>query len=345
MACYHPLKGFQIGITENGKKDLKITGYDAACVVQRDLGAPFEVFSFVPTGSYRNSFVRVIEDFIEIPCGRCIGCRLNYSRQWAVRCILESEYHDQNWFLTLTYDDDHVPYSEYVDLDGVIQTSMTLVKKDVQDFVKRVRSDLNYRGLDGFRYYCAGEYGDHTARPHYHMIAFGLHLDDLKLYKETPIGNYYTSDFLSSKWRNGYVIIGNVEYDSCAYVARYILKKQKGDSSAIYDFYNVCPEFSLSSRRPAIGSQYFYDHYISIFPRDSIVLPSGRCVRPPRLFDDYMSKMDEELMADIKLKRADMAKELQALKSDSTDMDIKSQRLSSERNQISRLSRLVRPVD
>lgn len=349
MSCSNPYKGFVIGITKNGKKDLKITGYDTECVCQRNPGDNWEDVGFVSENLYKTNY-KVVTDFVVIPCGQCAGCRLEYARQWAIRCMLESQYHDENYFVTLTYDDDHVPWSKYVDQStGEICDIQTLVKKDMQDFFKRVRSDLNYRGLSGFRYFCAGEYGDRTARPHYHAIMFGLHLDDLVEYSQTDYGILYESEFLTRKWGQGRVIIGNVTFNSCSYVARYIMKKQKGESSGIYSYYNVSPEFTLVSRRPGIGKEYFNDNFDNVYRTDSVVISDSFngsiVVRPPRSFDVWMTDLDDHALDDIKERRTEMAQRLQEIKLSQTDMDIHQMWAAEERNLLSRTSRLVRSVD
>lgn len=343
MSCYHPLKGFIIGINENGKKDLKICPYDTECVFLPFGSEKWERHGYVLDSSVVKG--RVVTDFIPIPCGQCVGCRLEHSRQWAVRCMLESEYHDENYFITLTYDEDNVPVNEYISEDGEILESLSLRMKDVQDFIKRVRRHFEYRGEDGFRYFYCGEYGETSARPHYHMIAFGLHLDDLVFYKSTPYGNLYTSEFLSSKWSKGYVIIGGVSFESCSYVSRYIMKKQKGKGAEVYERYNIAPEFILMSRDPAIGKEYFQDHFDDIYSSDTVVLDGGQLSVPPRYFDTMMSKIDEELMEDIKLKRRDIAESIQAYKLTLSDRDYQMQLQHAENNKISQIKKLARPLE
>lgn len=349
MSCSNPYKGFIVGTTDKGKKDLKIVGYDAECVVQRCPGDKWEAEHFVSSHLYKTNY-KVVTDHVVIPCGQCAACRLEYARQWAIRCMLESQYHDENYFVTLTYDDEHVPWSRYVDqLTGELVPIQTLVKKDMQDFFKRVRADLDYRGFSGFRYFCCGEYGDKSARPHYHAIMFGLHLDDLVQYEETEYGILYESEFLTSKWRNGRVIIGGVTFQSCSYVARYVMKKQKGKSSEIYDYYNIVPEFTLVSRRPGIAKEYFLEHFSDIYRTDSVVLPeqlSGSiCVSPPRSFDVWMTDLEEIALDGIKAQRKEVAEALQELKLSQTDMDIHQMWEAENRNLLARTSRLVRPVD
>lgn len=343
MACYHPMKGFIVGKTENGKKDLRIAPYDTECVFQ-----PYGSETWERHGHVLDRLVvqgRVVTDFVPIPCGQCVGCRLEHSRQWAVRCMLESEYHDDNYFITLTYSDDTVPMSEYIDEEtGEIKTSLTLNKKDVQDFIKRLRRHFDYRDSDGFRYFCCGEYGSQSARPHYHMIAFGLHLDDLVLWKETPLGNYYTSELLTTKWGHGHVIIGSVTFESCAYVSRYIMKKQKGKGAEVYDTYNINPEYIVMSRNPGIGKRYFEDNFADIYPSDHIVLSGGKLSNPPRYFDNLMNELDEELMSDIKEKRANIAMSIQAYKDTLISADYQKQLEYAENNKQAQVCKLVRPL-
>ena len=138
MSCYHPMRAIVKGVKENGKKDLFII---------KD--PKFELN--VPGVEY-----------INIPCGKCDGCRLDYARQWADRCMLEAKYHDKNSFITLTYNDDNIPVAE--------NGNYTLVKKDFQDFMKRLRESI---GDVKIRYYACGEYGSKSLRPHYHAIIFG----------------------------------------------------------------------------------------------------------------------------------------------------------------------------
>ena len=343
MSCYHPMKGFIVGKTENGKKDLKITPYDTECLFKPLGSDKWERHGRVLDP--RVSHGRIVTDFVPIPCGQCIGCRIEYSKQWAARCMLESEYHDENYFLTLTYDEEHVPHSEYVDFDtGEIKDILTLHKKDLQDFNKRLRRALEYRGCDGFRFYACGEYGSVSARPHYHMIAFGLHLDDLVKYKDTRAGTLYNSAFLDKIWGQGHVVIGSVTYESCAYVSRYIMKKQKGNNADVYSYYNIVPDFVNMSRNPGIGNLYFCENFREIYQNDRIVLSGGKCVTPPRYFDSLMEAIDEELMEDVKLKRREVAEAIQAYKVDLSSADYQMQLRHAENNKNAQLKKLVRPL-
>lgn len=286
--CTSPLKGFLNGLTENGKKNLIITPYTVDHIEFDASGNRYNVsdaMHFHPD---------VLTDWIEIPCGQCIECRLQRSRQWADRCMLELQYHQQSWFVTLTYDDDHLPKSdEFIDpVTGEFYRNATLVKNDLSAFMKRLRRAYEYAGHDNsIRFYGCGEYGSQTLRPHFHVILFGLELppDDLTLYRVNFNGDIlYNSKFLSKVWKNGHVVLGEVTWQSCAYVARYIMKKHLGKDSVFYDDYGIEPEFTLMSRRPGIAAQYYADHKDEIFSNDYVTIPThqgAKKIYPPRYFE------------------------------------------------------------
>lgn len=263
MPCYHPITGYDV-------TDKYFTSDDKRKIV-------FKVTPELHEQLHRAGRV------LKIPCGQCIGCRLEYSRQWANRCMLELGYHDQSWFVTLTYDDAHVPRTWAVDKETgeVVAPAMSLRSRDLQLFLKQIR----YRfPNDKVRFFAAGEYGDNTLRPHYHLIIFGLHLQDLIPYKNSPLGyQYFNSESLSRCWidgsdgsSRGYAVVGAVSWDTCAYVARYILKKQKGATASLYADLGIEPEFSRMSRKPGIGRQYYDDHpEIWQFDKINVCTPSG----------------------------------------------------------------------
>lgn len=180
-----------------------------------------------------------------VPCGHCLGCHIDYSRNWANRMILELQDNPKAIFVTLTYDDDHLPIS-----DSMLPT---LSVRDVQLFFKRLRK--KFSGIK-IRYYLAGEYGPTTHRPHYHAIIYGLELSDFSDLVYVGCNKlrqpYYSSELFAGIWGNGFVQMSNVSYRTCAYVARYVLKKHY---KADVDFMSlgIHSEFNLSSRKPGIG--------------------------------------------------------------------------------------------
>ena len=262
MSCYSPLRAVVLGKNpETGKKIIKILS-----------GSDF---------SYKEKDY----DYITIPCGHCIGCRLKYSRIWADRCLAESTYHKNNIFLTLTYNDEHLPEPfNMITETGVKKSPVSpLVKRDVQLFIKRLRKEFSDQKI---RYFACGEYGSLSMRPHYHLILFGLSLPDLNSYVRNEQGfEYFTSPTIEKLWyteRDPYVsagfhIITSVNWDTCAYVARYIVKKQFGQGAEIYEEYNYPPEFTLMSRKPGIGRQFYEDHKFEFYSDDKqVFIPTDK---------------------------------------------------------------------
>lgn len=220
------------------------------CSVDRDTGRLCYVFK----GSARYSNPKEFGSFLDlesvdkfdfiVPCGKCVGCRIDYVREWSNRMAFELIDNDYKAiFVTLTYDNDHLTFTK----DGP-----TLNKKDTSDFFKRLRYYFPGKKI---RYYISGEYGPKTFRPHYHAIIYGLELkdfQDLVVFGSNELRQaYYTSKKLADIWQNGFIMLSEVNYKTCAYVARYVLKKRKGEEKR--DLGLREPEFNLSSRRPGIG--------------------------------------------------------------------------------------------
>lgn len=309
MPCYHPLEAVILpGTTANGKKNIKILSGQHAS----------EVYP---------SWQR-----LQLPCGQCIGCRLEYSRQWANRCMLELQYHKESWFVTLTYDDDHVPQTAYaMNDDGEAAPALTLCPRDLELFWKRLRKA---HPDDHIRYFAAGEYGTTTYRPHYHAIIFGLSLDDLRPYKRSPQNyDYFISDSLTQCWGLGFAVVGAVTWETCAYTARYIMKKLKGQDSKLYSDFNLQPEFVRMSRKPGIARQYYDDHP-DLYQFEYINLSTdvgGLKFRPPRYFDKLFDIDHPGEMAQAKAVRRRLAAAAEAAKDANTTLD-RYERLSVEEN-------------
>lgn len=257
--------------------------------------------------------------FDEIPCGHCIGCRLDYSRRWADRLMLEMKYHQNNYFVTLTYDDSHVPVIYTSDNDKDVR--LTLDKRDVQLFLKRLRKTQDTK----IRYYLSGEYGEGTFRPHYHAIIFGLKVDDLKFYKKNERGDkLYVSESLMKIWGKGLVIVGEANWDTAAYTARYVVGKQTGSAEMKY-YLGIEPPFSLMSRNPGIGKQYFTDNP-DILEREKIYISTkdgGHEIAIPR----YFKKLAESdpigavAVENLKEKHKQIAKNRNQIKQSLTNLD------------------------
>lgn len=342
MSCYHPLKGFPIGLTENGKTKYKVTSYECTHVYSRLGSDKWLAESGIPFKSHDR---KIVEDFIEIPCGQCLGCRLQYSREWANRCMLELEYHDSAYFVTLTYDDDNVPRSFYSDPEtGEAFESLTLVKRDFQLFMKRLRKRF---GEDKIRFFMSGEYGSTTFRPHYHAIIFGLHLDDLTEFANSNLGHkYYNSQSLSECWQKGYAVVAPVTWETCAYTARYVMKKLKGSEAVFYENFNLQPEFTLMSRKPGIAYQWYREHP-DVYDFDYINLATekgGLKFKPPKYYDRLFDVENPEKSAEVKAIRKKMAIEIQKAKLQRTDLDYTQMLEVEERNKAAKIKCLERSL-
>lgn len=259
---------------------------------------------------------------ISVPCGKCTGCRLERSRQWAVRCMHEASLHDRNCFVTLTYADEHLP------------VDYSVHPRDLQLFLKRLRKQVYRLNLEAGRlaphpvtgemvpkpikFYACGEYGEQTLRPHYHLLIFGHDPDDKKFLELTPRGDrLYLAKSMQQAWPFGRAIIGNLTYQSAAYTARYTMKKVSGPPAAdhylrvhpLHGFIcRVRPEFPLMSRGgrtgKGLGYGWFEKHGRETFTHDSVII-EGKEAQPPRY---YFQQLPGEEQRKITAKRTVAAK-------------------------------------
>lgn len=332
MTCYHPLKGFIVGKAPNGKNEIKITSYKNNRIEKKSNGMLFAADeNMLPSPEA----IEVYKEYIEIPCGQCIGCRLDYSKQWANRMMLESQRFEHNYFVTLTYDNDHLVESctsTFCNEEGEAGTSYSLNKEDWQLFMKRLRKHYSYNDpvtgktaeASKIRYYMCGEYGTLNHRPHYHAIIFNLKIDDLQLVSKSREGfPLYTSPTISELWGKGIICIAPVSWETCAYTARYCAKKI-GKNKDFYEAFNLLPEFSLMSRRPGIGACYYNEHkddlcrtYIINFS----TAEGGKKFTLPRYFKRMLEVDYPEESAQIRENMIFLQQEKQRLKLSKTDID------------------------
>lgn len=223
-----------------------------------------------------------------LPCGQCVGCRLERSRQWALRCVHEASLYDENCFLTLTYDDEHLPKGGSLNVE------------DIQLFIKRLRRRIEPKKL---RFFQCGEYGSLNDRPHHHVLLFGYDFPDKEVFFNGLSGYVYRSPMLESLWPFGFSSIGDVTFESAAYVARYILKKVNGDAADEH-YKGKRPEFITMSRRPGIASGWFDKYGTDLYPKDFITVQDGLKCRPARFYDRlFESSHGKDEMKKIKDKR------------------------------------------
>ncbi len=263
MPCFHPIDGYRSSrVGPSGKRQITFTNKEA--------------FTDLP---------------IQIPCGQCIGCRLEKSRQWALRCTHEAQLYQNNCFITLTYNDDLLPENSCLQL------------KHFQLFMKKLRKKYIHK----IRFYHCGEYGSKTLRPHYHALLFNHDFQDKILHSTREGNKYYVSQELNKLWTYGFSIIGELTFDSAAYVARYCLKKHTGPRShELYlgidkktgEIFYYPKEYATMSRRPGIGSGWYEKFKSDVYP-DDFVVHDGIKMRAPKFYDGKLEKTDRNLFDKI----------------------------------------------
>ncbi len=238
---------------------------------------------------------------IELPCGQCLGCRLEKAKEWALRCSHEASMYDKgsnNCFITLTYRNAQLPPNGNLD------------KSHFQKFIRALRKKTKKT----IRYYMCGEYGDKNNRPHYHAILFGHQFDDAKLVNIRNSNRVYVSKLLDKVWNRGTCEIGSATFKSAGYVARYILKKQTGDAQDVFNRYVIIDpetgemtarqnEYTAMSLKPGIGEQWYRKHKSDLFPHDYAVMPDGRQMAVPNYYRMLLKREDPELYDQLRLQR------------------------------------------
>ncbi|WNK13198.1 MAG: replication initiator protein [Microvirus sp.] len=232
---------------------------------------------------------------INLPCGRCRGCRHEHARQWAVRCVHEAQLYDKNTFITLTFNEQN------------LNSKGTLVKADFQNFIKRLRKHYYGNTKSDVRYFHCGEYGDNFGRPHHHACLFNFDFPDKIPWQIKEGSQLYRSETLEKLWPFGFSTIGAVTYDSAAYVARYVIKKINGKLAPGH-YQGRQPEYTTMSRRPGIASAW-YDKFghTDVFPRDYVVL-NGKKLKPPKYYSRIYELTNPEEYGQIRLNRIALAR-------------------------------------
>lgn len=210
-----------------------------------------------------------------VPCGKCIECRISYSREWSIRLMHELIYSESGSFVTLTYDDGHLPKGG------------TLVKRDPQLFIKRIRKNLPDRKI---KYFLSGEYGDKNGRPHYHAIMFNVAKDD--------------EDIIKKCWKAGIVDVGYVTYDSCRYTADYVLKKYNG-KKAKEVFGNKLVPFRMGSQ--GIGKRWLEANEEQVLQKLYITMRGVKHALPRYYVKLLGEKIDPDRLEEMRQKRSDDA--------------------------------------
>lgn len=287
MPCFHPI--------------------DAYKTIKRNqvTGKSFITFS-PPNTAY---------DKVRLPCGRCIGCRIDKSREWALRCVHEAEFHSENCFVTLTINEEKMPENQ------------GLVKSDYVKFMKRLRKwyrthEYDYQRKEyvkcedngkKIRYFHCGEYGEELDRPHHHACLFGIDFEDKVLWSIKNGNKLFTSAILEQIWGLGYCITSDLTWQSAAYVARYIQKKINGkEAIARYtrsidkesgELDLIEQEYATMSRRPGIGVDWYRKFRGDCFPK-GFVTHKGVKHKVPRYYEKMLEIENEDMIRLIRRERS-----------------------------------------
>ncbi len=216
--------------------------------------------------------------------------------------------HSENCFITLTYDQPHLPDDESLDVTHL------------QSFLKKLRAHLVYTDklahcppelFKKVRFYACGEYGPKASRrPHYHMILFGhSFLEDRTYWKDIRGNRYFKSELLSRLWGNGFCSISNANFETAGYVARYISKQLTG-AMAAEEYGDRKPPFTTMSRRPGIGQTWLDKYKADAFPSDFVVI-NGKQHRPPKFYEQSYTDEERASLADKRAIFAETRKENQ----------------------------------
>lgn len=209
----------------------------------------------------------------QLPCGKCIDCRLAYAREWALRCVHEAQMHDDNIFVTLTYSDEHLK-------------SPRLVYDDFQKFMKRLRKTQN----EPIPMFVTGEYGETSKRPHWHAIIFNYYPSDSKIFRTTENNDrVWTSERLSLLWGKGHVEFGSVTLESAGYCARYAAKKLVHGRDQDHDFHPI----SKKSSKHAIGKRWIEKYWPQVVNLGFIYAKSDK-LPVPRYYQKWLQKHKPE---------------------------------------------------
>lgn len=317
MACYKPLIRFYV------PNDREASG--RVYTLRR-----FSKLAKKPNITYEELVYR--KDVMLIPCGQCIGCKIQKREDWACRIEMEAKQwpKDSIWFVTLTYDDKNVPYlnhdtgvidrgGTYTSRNGALKTNQTLWYEDVQKFLKRLRKTYKSQ----LRYFVAGEYGETTGRPHYHMILFNYHPEELKPYRLLSKPGYFVDSRIEKCWGLGIHNLSQpMDAKAYSYTAGYVTKKMP-DEKMNYLKNGLMQPFCQMSRDPGLGYEYYQQHKEQIWEQGYIQLGNGKRASIPRYFQEMYKAENPEALWEFKRQRQQKAIDSTRDRMSKTDVPIK----------------------
>ena len=292
---------------------------------------PNRGFKDTVTGGWRKTLTHATDTPMDVPCGGCIGCRLDRAADDANRIIQEASLYENNRFITLTYRDWKIKQSDwwktYAFQDPMddnctdvhwkrgyyLPADHSLNKKHFQNFMKRLRGRFPGRRI---RYYHCGEYGgddSNLGRPHYHAALFDFQFPGEELLHNYERGALFRSELLEELWPYGYSSIGQLTPQSAAYIARYCVKKITGVRAHQHylredeygNQYWLQPEYATRSLKPGLGAAFYEKFESDILPRDTLPVPGkGLVTKVPRYYEKlYERRHGAEALEQVKLKR------------------------------------------
>lgn len=218
-----------------------------------------------------------------------------------MRLLHEKQMHEDSDYITLTYAPEHLP-------------GPSLRYRDFQLFMRRTRKHLKPKKI---RFYMAGEYGEEKQRPHFHAIIFGHTFAQKSPIGKSPAGfQLWRSAELNHLWPYGHGATGTVTFESCAYVARYLMKKITGDLAPQHyqvtdletgEIIQRTPEFTRMSLKPGIGKTYLDKYKTDIYPEGQVVI-NGKLTNAPKYYDKLNERENPDMMEQLKYEREIKAK-------------------------------------
>ncbi|AXH75413.1 MAG: replication initiator protein [Microviridae sp.] len=292
---------------------------------------------------------------ISLPCGQCIGCRLQRAHEWATRCMHEAQLHTENCFITLTYN------KEKLQTQSLVHRDYQLCMKRLRNALGRIKyanaiaiseslyetADMGLCPIPQLQYYMAGEYGTKTRRPHFHACLFGINFADRQYWQRTSSGSkLYISATLQNIWPHGFSSIGDVNYESAAYIARYIMTKQTGHSASKYyehvdittgEITNLKPEYNKMSLRKGIGRDWLKLYLGDVYPKGTTVRKGGQQTKAPKFYDKIYQAQEPDKYEAMKMDRETQALEY---RSDNTPERLRTK----ERVKLASINQLLREL-
>lgn len=318
MACYQPLKAVQGYYADD---DYMPDGWAQPKIIypidETSDGAriwPDDLPKKVST--YKKQFDITRE--IALPCGWCVGCRLDNARMWSLRMMHELRYSTNCHFITLTYADKYLPDHadlKYEHLRDFFKRARHLFQGELSPTSRRPTRHVVTPSSPAFRYFACGEYGDKTMRPHYHFCAYDFKIPDLRFFKQTKTGPYFISQALADCWQHGHVITCPLDWASAQYVSGYVTKKMNvhegvrlispANEDEEAEYYTIQRAFQSKG----LGLRWYQEHQKEVWDLDACLYSNKYLTKVPRYYFKQLQDTDPERAEEVLIKRYEKFKD------------------------------------